>query len=777
MKKRITNYLLALALLTATAGTFVSCKDYEDSAAVEGVAKNANLIEALTQQVNNLKTDLANCRTECDQNKATLLNLINVNKDAIAANGEKIATNAQNIAALKTLVEKNSADIAANAQRIAAAEVAIQQNAGAIDLLNQTVAANGQTIAKNSLAIIDLQARVTTLEGTVQDMQASIDKYSTVSTRVDSVVNAIKDINLTAIKAMALAQDDSVRLDALHNTVIGLQDDVVALYAKALADSTTAADALKLAQQTNLLATSSLQRIEDLEASRVTVAQLNAAIAAAKAQLQTQFDALDSRITALENALKQQVTSITVNGAYSPIIGSYALPMGDIRNTILSAYYGDAASFRFPTSTQSFYADSRYTLSDADLEITGQTGRPLEGGTVIVSEDGQEGNAGTLYMTLNPTNVDLTGKTFALVNSQGTESAVKLSPVVSSDKVLTFGYTRANTNGFYETKATVTADIAKSVQPALVKSDIAKVAAELVNTFAGGPTDLTKVVGLLYTNFKDVLPALALKTFWDANGTVNSALSQYSVAATAVNPLSFGTLQNLNIQLPKITALQQLGVNIDTLYVNSFGPSQPYTVTIKYNDGTEKTLSIDEINALVDKINTNYSNTVGSVNDYIAIFNNLSDRLSSFINKFNLRLQPAMFIYKNNSLYLLSNVPYATDAVTSGTNITFTSYTAELLAPAYKKWVAVTNVWNTSEDAVKDKVGGQIVASAQNGDATLKAALADANNGENMNQIVFGTTRNGNLGTLQSGKVYEISYSAVDFHGKVAARKFYVRGE
>ena len=143
---------------------------------------------------------------------------------------------------------------------------------------------------------------------------------------------------------------------------------------------------------------------------------------------------------------------------------------------------------------------------------------------------------------------------------------------------------------------------------------------------------LTKVVGLLYTNFKDVLPALALKTFWDANGTVNSALSQYSVAATAVNPLSFGTLQNLNIQLPKITALQQLGVNIDTLYVNSFGPSQPYTVTIKYNDGTEKTLSIDEINALVDKINTNYSNTVGSVNDYIAIFNNLSDRLSSFIN-------------------------------------------------------------------------------------------------------------------------------------------------
>ena len=173
-----------------------------------------------------------------------------------------------------------------------------------------------------------------------------------------------------------------------------------------------------------------------------------------------------------------------------------------------------------------------------------------------------------------------------------------MSPVVSSDKVLTFGYTRANTNGFYETKATVTADIAKSVQPALVKSDIAKVAAELVNTFAGGPTDLTKVVGLLYTNFKDVLPALALKTFWDANGTVNSALSQYSVAATAVNPLSFGTLQNLNIQLPKITALQQLGVNIDTLYVNSFGPSQPYTVTIKYNDGTEKTLSIDEINAL-----------------------------------------------------------------------------------------------------------------------------------------------------------------------------------
>ena len=89
----------------------------------------------------------------------------------------------------------------------------------------------------------------------------------------------------------------------------------------------------------------------------------------------------------------------------------------------------------------------------------------------------------------------------------------------------------------------------------------------------------------------------------------------------------------------------------------------------------------------------------------------------------------------------------------------------------------MTNVWENSNDAVKDVVLNQSVTSAQNGSAALQAALRAANGGENMNKVVFGTIRHAKLGTLQSGKVYEISYSAVDYSGKVAARKYYVRGK
>jgi len=74
--------------------------------------------------------------------------------------------------------------------------------------------------------------------------------------------------------------------------------------------------------------------------------------------------------------------------------------------------------------------------------------------------------------------------------------------------------------------------------------------------------------------------------------------------------------------------------------------------------------------------------------------------------------------------------------------------------------VACTNVFNGS-------------ANAQGGDAACKAALDAVNAQSNVNKVVEGGVRAIPV-TLKSGYVYEFSYSALDYHGKISMHKYYV---
>lgn len=653
-----------------------------------------------------------------------------------------------------------------------------------------------ESIAKNASLIEGLQQQLTQLQAAQalckQECSAQAESLITAriavvndvlnsqSKRMDDIVKTIADNNTAVLdayntlKKQVAANTDSIssnadKIEDLKNIVLGYDEKFTDLYQRAAANEATAADAKALADSATTLAQQALANASAVDTKVNTLVETFTTVFT---ELQGQVADLTNRVAAIENALKLQVTGITVNGTYSPLIGYYAVPSGDVRSTILAAYYGTAADFQFPTANAGYYADDRSMLSYEDLEVTGVS--PVTGGGLIVTEDGAAGNAGTLYLTLNPTEVDLSGKTFSLVNSQGEESAVTLSEVKASDKVLTFGYTRAAAaNGFYEAKATVTADKALSVQPAITQANVKAIAQEVSNLWQAGQTvNVTKIASLLYASVNNVLPALALQTTWNDGTNDHTVRSQYSVAATAVKPLSFGFLKDLNVKLPTLTALDQVSSTTVTTDGVKF--------TLTDESGNTYVLTSTELDEYLDKLNSDFTNlgnnTIDRANDYITQLNNLSTRLSGYINKFNVLLQPVVLIEKSGMFYLPSTVPYATDAIASGSTIYLTSYTAELLAPAYKKWAAVTNVWNSTADAVKDK-NGETVASAQNGDASLKAALQQANSGTNMNKVVFGSVRTGTLGTLESGKVYEIAISAVDYTGKVAARKFYVRGK
>ena len=92
-----------------------------------------------------------------------------------------------------------------------------------------------------------------------------------------------------------------------------------------------------------------------------------------------------------------------------------------------------------------------------------------------------------------------------------------------------------------------------------------------------------------------------------------------------------------------------------------------------------------------------------------------------------------------------------------------TSHSAEILAPAAKKLVGVTNVYSLNYKA-----------NAQAGDAACLNALQAANAQENIGDVVAGDVTKLDI-MLQRGFVYEIAYTAVDFSGKVIAQKYYVR--
>ena len=83
-----------------------------------------------------------------------------------------------------------------------------------------------------------------------------------------------------------------------------------------------------------------------------------------------------------------------------------------------------------------------------------------------------------------------------------------------------------------------------------------------------------------------------------------------------------------------------------------------------------------------------------------------------------------------------------------------------MLAPAYKKFVAVTDVFDATTKAALPL-------------ADAKAKAATANGGNNMMKVIDSDKSCTLAGEV--GYIYEVTYSAVDYHGKVVNKRFYVQ--
>jgi hypothetical protein len=494
---------------------------------------------------------------------------------------------------------------------------------------------------------------------------------------------------------------------------------------------------------------------------------------------------IENEILALKESISKTVYSMDIEGIYNPVFGNITFP-ANMKSQILAAYYGEGE----PTEFQ---------------------GEPID--------EFFNGDAGTVYFTVNPNNVKLDGG-FALINSIGEAyDKVELSAAKPSNKILSWGWsqTRANETGLYEINAKI-----KTIQDAKeIELDYKTFAKDIKNLITNrNKASVTQFMQDLYSLKLGESQRLALKYNWAENGYTRSP---FDLAVMAVKPLSydfeininhvpgydkiistidkminkiqidfgidFSKFENVSISLDRGTKDYIINVNVQvpvnqTVTVNVPNVNvAPQPITLTYTDGAGvshpvtgtvpgQTVTVPptavalnfvvnanaeaNINAVVDDLFKSLNGDLGKINDMLSEVaklskieskiddtkNDIRNEIKSYIDKFDSKivnfvnhtndaLQPTLLVKEGNTIHRPGTVK-------AGEIILIpTSWTAEIFAPAFMKWIQV------------EGAGGELE----------KGMIFDGT----VNQIAL---------KVETGKTYNVTYKAIDFFGKVRKKEY-----
>ena len=551
-----------------------------------------------------------------------------------------------------------------------------------------------------------------------------------------------------------------------------------------------------------------IQAINDLYASDKEAAQ------AYKAALEEKLAGLDEAVAneaearealqkeydkAFDYLINKKLDNIAINATENPVTGYWNAAFLGSQLNLASSFYGVAAE--------------------------GNEDWGVKANQVL----GKNGNAGYLYVSLNPTEIEPSLVKVELVNSQGEPAkGFKLGDIQETDKVLTYGYTRASKNGFYEIP--VIASDPQNDDIALDKGSLKEAAqavlGELKNPKAND-FDLTKVAAALYkNNLNNKLTAYTVKATYHMYDpslkklVEKHAVAQYNVAAFAVKPLSFNFAKD-NQYLDKLSgwSMEHLlvpslseklkrfasGIKVDVTYegnkeinvytilaapgvhasaikadgsvdlldknnvpiqnipnvsevteksVDTTVAGETLTTNIIVLKSTDESIAkvLDSVNKTIakqlDPIKNNIINAGEKWDNMASKVNNVLKKVYSKIGSANRLLEPTiLYLDNNNNPNTLSTLGgrLGTRFVGLGsTTLYATSWTAELLAPAYLKSVYV----------VED--GAEI---------TLADGKTSAKTPFDGTRLIFTAKKTGK---------YTIVYKAVDYSGVEVEKTFNV---
>lgn len=529
-------------------------------------------------------------------------------------------------------------------------------------------------------------------------------------------------------------------------------------------------------------------------------------------------DALNNRLDsvsgsldkALNSLVEQKLDGITVNATENSVTGYWNASFLGLNLKLASSFYGVAAE------------------GNEDWDV--------KANQVL----GKGGNAGYLYVSLNPTEIDPSLVKVELVNSQGEPAkGFKLGDIDNTDKVLTFG-TKAATvsaNGFYQVPV-----IASDPQNDGVEFDKGALAAAAKNALnelrnpKENDLDLSMIASALYKNIP-VLTAYGVKAEYylynpntetlELTKTVKHAVSDYDIAAFAVKPVSYNFLKDnatldklsdwavenfclpslsskldkvidaLNVEIsydkadefytysvitPNGLFCQQDGndvviygqgtdlnngqlidgelyriknATVEKKFVSTGGSAAEFVFVIKTKDSTIADLLASANKQIAGKLQP-IKNVLSNVNakweNVIAKVNPLLSKVASKIGSANKLLQPTiLYVDQNGNPNTLSTIGgrlgtrFVGTDTDAATLLYATSWTAELLAPAYKKSISVLE-----KGATVTLTNGKSAAEPFDG---------------SVNKVIFNAEKAG---------TYTIVYKAIDYSGVEVEKTFNV---
>lgn len=787
MKRQVTSILLFSALLVGGASTFVSCKDTESDALYDSNGKVAKVIADQAKKISDLSGQLAQETKDRKDADQVFTDFINGKAEQIKETADKAWAQAQ----------KNETNIGKLTTQISGL----------------------QTDLKN---ISDLAKKVPGLEDRVSELESKFESFKSCEcdfTALESKYNELKnqqDLDRARIKAI---EDGKTTLDEQLRGINATLDGKV--------DQTTFEELKQKVDDNESIVNDYKDQVENLEnkfadyveksyltKNYYTKDDVDNAITGASNALKTQISQLETKLTTqlnkLFNAMANEVTGIVVNRFYSPILGSYKDMMGT-EARFLGAYYGYAEDNATIGNEQIIKED---LLLDDAKDNAGSIGvyinpanKDFSGLTFKIVDS--QGNVTPFIATATKNEkVEHYGYTRAgEVSTTPNYYLLKVSIDPNRlDEVKTW------TSADVESLKGVAQNILNKLKNRKNNLNLTEIANTLYKTFNNRLTEYHLALEQELTD--------------GTNKDLNVTIADKDFAATVIKPLSYKFLSGgIKYDIKDIPTLESKGLYIDTsslkwkdlnhiadinqsididvpdastmmidgnkVHINASGELQwadPNNKTniedlqgvkvtvegitfeanaVSYDTKKQTvkvTVSMKQFNNLIDQINSQVGNMLGTVENLAnkvnkfesAIDGNFINRVNNYIHKCNYWLdnankflQPAMFATDGKNWVKLPTIASGATYVkmTNGkANVLLlpTSYTLEYLAPAYKKYITV-----------KDPSGATVT-------------------GENIGKVISGNIHKAGFTATKEG-VYTITYDAVDYTGGDAHKTFFIK--
>lgn len=831
MNRKLLNGLLVASLAIGSAMSVTSCKDTDEDLYAQLRDENATLdqrvkadIEALQKAQKALEEAQKKCQQDCDAKWKECL----LKKDFEKTLNDYVKLQGQH-ATLKWYLDQ-----------IDGALVLKDADGNPYETIGQQFLALESAIAalQNATDLTELQEFLKENNTTLPDVLQSAINAEQQANENEAILKAL-------LEGYEYSEQDVTKIKGLLKKAV---DD--AAEAKATADEAkeTAADAGRTASTAKEAADMAQKAVNALKTRVETV--------------EKKIEKITAQLDAMTGKLNKLVTGILLQQVNNPVFGKINLPL-DVNSKMLVAYFGEATNVNFPpVNSSATEYNNNLVISAADQNLLGISTEKFDG--YLGVDENHNLKLGSIYLTVNPASLDVTGANWDLVNSKGEESPVILSALEESDEKLMFGFGgRADDlPSLYRTEATVSENDIDKIKLSLGGNFESEIEDLLKNHTL---SDLAQVAKLVYGQFNNKVEATGIRAGWDydevsvdENGVIttekkqDATFSEFGLAATTFKPLSYKFLYGRHFKpLPTISPIEdftldsKLTITMPTFNFNfdgvdlgfSFGnisvslngaeivvkipetpvydndnhqigyiKPDPIRVTDfsqleaqisasissslqaqdeKINEAFKKAIGEvakkinSQINTEMAKLKTNIEGQfdkiiseiqdkvngyLGTVNNYIGKANSFLNRINRFIEDPNHYLQVTMLYSANDGAFHQvsnSSVMPTTLVLNGGDGITLhpTSYTYDMIAPSFKKYVAVTKVYDT-----KTGVTDEALTKAANNEAGL------------LNTVFPGNYTDVAL-KLTKGYTYEIVYSSLDYHGVTSTRKFYIAAE